>query len=151
MCNLLFFFLSPPAFTHGELHPHTRAAINTSIKYSLVVASAVFRRQFWLKDHGSVYTFDFAGSQPENVFLDGFLAEAMLGDLRPAHFTCQLLCLGWSFWSLFSSFILKKTTPLQSRPCFHLALQIRFYMHQCLKVGALTHLQLIFSDCRDDV
>lgn len=29
----------------------------------------------------------------------------------------------------------------------HLALQIRFHMHQCLRVGPLTHLWLIFSDC----
>lgn len=47
------------------------------------------------------------------------------------------------------SFIFKKTTPLCSLPYLHLALQIRFHMHQCLRVGALTHRPLIFSDCSE--
>lgn len=67
----------------------------TGIKSRLEVDLVVIRV---LLSH-TVLIFDSAGSQPENVFLDGVLAENMLGELWPAHFTCQLLSSDLSFWS----------------------------------------------------
>lgn len=142
----------PYTCAHTWLHPHspaTQTAVwKTVWRWRLLWLLDSPHRRFWFRDRGGVRLFDFAGSQPENVFLDGFLAEAMLGELWPAHFTCQLLRLGWSSWSFFK-FHTQKTTLLYSSPYLYQALQIWIHMHQCLRVGELTHLHLIFSDCSE--
>ena len=92
MFNSAFFFFFLPfcsASTH-KCAPTRSCNTSTGMKDALKLGSVVMSLTD-CSDFGGVERFDFAGSHPENVFLDGFLAEAMFGELWPAHFTCQLL------------------------------------------------------------
>lgn len=100
-CSFSVIFFFSLLLPDTQLHPLS-CSTNTSVKQSLEVRCVLIPLP---PSHKVLILlvfslFDLVGSQPENVFLDGFLAEAMLGELWPAFFTCQL----------FSSRLFKKKT-----------------------------------------